>query len=296
MVAMTHSSSHPLCATRPRQPAATACSAPPRPFKWLASIATIFCLASATAAGINDAGQTLCYNASDVGVPCSAAVGGDGGVNPRQDGRYGRDAAAAAGQINKIGAGAAGFDYTKIANNGSTLPATATLGVGPTDWACTKDNVTGLIWEVKTSSGLRSSAHTYTWYSTDTTSNGGVAGAVGTNTCGASLAAAPYNNQCNTQNFVLAVNAVGLCGAANWRLPTRRELLTIVNVGQTEPTIDTLYFPNTSVGAFDFNSYWVGNTYALNFASSFLVTFKNASSDTSPKNQLARVRLVRVAP
>lgn len=296
MIAMSHPSSRLLCAARPLHPVATVRAAPPRPSKWLASVATIFSLGSATAVGLNDTGQTLCYNASDVGVPCSAAVGGDNGVNPRQDGRYGRDAAAAAGQLTKIGAGSAGFDYTKIANNGSALPASASLGAGPTDWACTKDNVTGLIWEVKTTSGLRSSAHTYTWYSTDTASNGGVAGAVGTNTCGSTLAAAPYNNQCNTQNFALAANAVGLCGAANWRLPTRRELLTIVNVGQTEPTIDTLYFPNTSVGAFDFNSYWVGNTYALNFANSFLVTFKNAGSDTSPKNQLARVRLVRVAP
>lgn len=163
------------------------------------------------AAGLNDTGQTVCYNASFVAVPCSATVGGDGRVNPRQDGRYGRDAAAGAGQLSKIGAGSAGFDYTKIANNGSVLAANAALGTGPTDWACTKDNVTGLIWEVKTATGLRSSGHTYTWYSTDTASNGGVVGALGTNTCGSTLAA----NQCNTPRFVLTVNAAGLCGATN---------------------------------------------------------------------------------
>ena len=206
------------------------------------------------AAGINDTGLTLCYNAANGGVPCSAAVGGDAGVNPRQDGRYGRDAAAAAGQLSKIGAGSAGFDYTKIANNGSSLLANAALGTGPNDWACTKDNVTGLTWEVKAASGLRSSSHTYTWYSTDTATNGGVAGAVGTNTCGGSLAAAPYNNQCNTQNFVLAVNAAGLCGATNWRLPTRRELMSLVNV-TTSTGFDATYFPTSlRVG------FWAGNT------------------------------------
>jgi hypothetical protein len=43
--------------------------------------------------------------------------------------------------------------YTKIANDGSELPDSATLGTNPTDWACTKDNKTGLIWEVKTDDG-----------------------------------------------------------------------------------------------------------------------------------------------
>ena len=110
---------------------------------------------------LNDTGQTLCYNAANTPVACSAAVGCDAGVNSRQDARYGRDAQAAAGPLTKIGAGATGFDYSKIANNGSTLAANATLGAATTtDWACTKDNVTGLIWEVKTTSGLRNVSHT----------------------------------------------------------------------------------------------------------------------------------------
>jgi hypothetical protein len=46
--------------------------------------------------------------------------------------------------------------YTKIANNGANLPDSALLGTGPTDWACTRDNRSGLLWEVKTAdSGLR---------------------------------------------------------------------------------------------------------------------------------------------
>ncbi len=232
------------------------------------SVFSVLTVVSTHAAGLNDTGQTQCYNAANGPVACSAAVGGDAGVNPRQDARYGRDAAAAAGQLTKLGAGTAGFDYSKIANDGSVLAASATLGSAATDWACTKDNVTGLVWEVKTSSGLRSSAHSYTWYSTDATSNGGNVGALGTNTCGGSLAAAPYNNQCNTQNFVAAVNAVGLCGANDWRLPSQRELLTVVHAGNTNPSTDTAYFPNTSN-----LSYWTKTTYAADRATAWFVWF-----------------------
>ena len=45
--------------------------------------------------------------------------------------------------------------YTKMANNGAELPDSAYLGSGATDWACSRDNATGYIWEVKTTSGLR---------------------------------------------------------------------------------------------------------------------------------------------
>jgi len=252
---------------------------------------TAFSLATVHAAGLNDTGQTQCYNAANTPVPCSATVGGDAGVKPRQDARYGRDAQAAAGALTKVGAGAAGFDYTKIANNGSTLPTSAALGTGVADWACTKDNVTGLIWEVKTTSGLRNMNHTYTWYSTNSTTNGGNAGALGTDTCGGSLAAAPYNNQCNTQNYAAAVNAATLCGASDWRVPTRKELLTLMHAGATKPSIDTAYFPNSNTTTW---WTWTNSTYAVDPASAWFVGFdygfSNAISKTHDGNV---VRLVR---
>ncbi len=227
---------------------------------FLCALATSAAAVLAQTRPINDTGQTLCYDGANAPAACSATLGGDGGVNPRQDGRYGRDAAAAAGQLTKIGAGDAGFDFTKIANNGSALPASAVLGSGSTDWACTRDNVTGLTWEVKTSSGLRSSAHNYSWYSTDATSNGGDAGGLGTDTCGGTLSAPLYNNQCNTQNFTAAVNAVRLCGRSDWRVPRSNELLSIVNAGRAGPAIDVAYFPNTS-GTLEV-SFWSASIYA----------------------------------
>ena len=95
-----------------------------------------------------------------------------------QDCHYGRDKAAADGTLTKTGGStlnngiANGFDYTKVCNSGQlagqgTCPADPALGAGADDWACTKDNVTGLIWEVKTTSGLRNQNHTYTWFNTN---------------------------------------------------------------------------------------------------------------------------------
>ncbi len=269
-------------------------------------IAAQLFVATAMGAGINDTGQTVCYDAQ-ISFPntlaCSAAVGGDAGVNPRQDGRYGRDAAAAAGQLSKIGAGVAGFDFTKISNDGNVLAAGAALGPNGADWACTKDNVTGLMWEVKTVSGLRASAHTYAWYSTDSSTNGytppsplvgaGSAGAelgeLGTDTCGGTLAAAPYNNQCNTQYFVAAVNVVGLCGHSDWRLASRRELLSIVRAGTSAPSLDGAYFPSTANA-----SYWTASTNPGGWGQAFFVRFIGGEADISNKTQTRwRARLVR---
>lgn len=214
--------------------------------------ATVLC--GVHAASLNDTGQTQCYDGNGATISCTVAPAAD-------DGRYGRDVAATAGALTKIGGGVAGFDFTKIANNGSVLPAGAALGTGATDWACTRDNVTGLIWEVKTTgpTQLRYSAHSYTWYNTNGAENGGNAGSTGvpgTNvgTCNGTLP----SNLCNTQAFVAAVNTTALCGYTDWRLPTPPELRTIVSYG-AGISLDTTYFPNPHRSA-----YWSASTYVEN--------------------------------
>jgi len=108
---------------------------------------------------LNDTGIDRCADGlADINRVCPVAG------YPGQDGDFGRDAAARAGTLLKAGGGAAGFDFTKIANNGSVLPASAVRGSEPNDWACTRDNVTGLIWEVKNLGGLRDSRNIYAWY------------------------------------------------------------------------------------------------------------------------------------
>jgi len=199
------------------------------------------------AAGLNDTGQTTCYD--DTGP-----VSPEPSTHPRQDCTVGRDAAAAAGVLPKTGAGSKGFDYTKIANNGSVLPADATLGPGASQWACTRDNLTGLVWEVKTNDdGLRDMNWGYHWYDNiHTDNNGGNAGSLGPNTCGGTLP----NSQCNTQAYIAAVNAAGLCGQYDWRMPMLRELHGLVDYSRygSNHTIDSAYFPN------NITAYWSSST------------------------------------
>ena len=238
------------------------------------------------AADLPDTGLGLCDNGSNVLVACSAANTGDAAVYPRQDGRFGRDAAAAAGAFTKVGGGAAGFDYTKIANDGTTLSAGATLGTAATDWACTKDNITGLTWEVKTTDGgLRDWSWKYAWFSSNSATNGGNAGGVGgVASCNGTLP----GGLCNTEALVTAVNAAALCSFTDWRLPTYRELFTLVNFAVHDPSIDTTYFPNTR-GA----DSWSATSHIPGPAGAWIVGFSSGYAINSTKTADNFVRLVR---
>ncbi|MDD5229653.1 MAG: DUF1566 domain-containing protein, partial [Methylococcales bacterium] len=135
--------------------------------------------------------------------------------------------------------------YTKIANNGSTLSDSAKLGTAPTDWACTKDNKTGLIWEVKTNGGLRDMTRTYTNYTADYPKCG--------EDCyynGESKHPGQYGNEGNTDIFVATVNQQTLCGANDWRVPTVDESKGIIKSDTSNSAIDSFYFPNTQSGWF----------------------------------------------
>ncbi len=235
---------------------------------------------TALAAGLNDTGITDCWNDTSV---VTTGVEADSGTHPRQDCRYGRDAAAKAGKLTKVGAGSKGFDFTKIANNGSVLSATAALGSAPTDWACTKDNVTGLIWEIKTTTGLRNKDHSYTWYNSNAATNGGAVGTASGGTCAAT-------GRCDTEKFAADVNAAGLCGATDWRMPTDDELVTIVDYGiaYPGPTIDTTWFPNTIASGF-----WSASADAGYSGYAWFVNFSYGYAYYSNKGSAFQVRLVR---
>ena len=179
---------------------------------------------------LNDTGIDTCANSSQNNLECPVQ-GYEG-----QDGEHGRDALARKGQLQKIGGGPAGFDFTKLDNSGYSLPESAS------EWSCVRDNHTGLIWEVKQpagSGGLRDANHTYSWYNSDNSSNGGIAGTQNGGSC--------QGSACDTTAFVNAVNAEGLCGASDWRMPSVHELLSIVhnNGRREEPGQD--YFPHTGV-------------------------------------------------
>ena len=260
----------------------------------MAFFALILGVAPARAAtlALNDTGIETCWDGS---APISCAATGD---YARQDARFGRDPAYADGLFGKVGAGAASFDYTKIANDGSELPPDAAQGDGPGDWACTRDNFTGLVWEVKTDDGgLRDKDWLYTWYYADATDNGGDPGNTGGDTCGGTL-----GTECNSDAFAAAVNATSLCGFDDWRLPVGDELVGLVHFGVvalagggTPATIDPDYFPNTITDA---AWYWTSDALAQKLFPIFawFVAFNDGAANFAGKDTPSAVRLVHSTP
>jgi hypothetical protein len=176
--------------------------------------------------------------------------------------------------------------YTKISNAGYALSDDAKLGTAPTDWACTKDNKTGLIWEVKTDDdGLRDKDWRYSWYEPDASKNGGFAGYTDTTYTTPNCST---KDNCNTYAFTNAVNAQSLCGANDWRMPTIDELKGIVKSGASDPSIDTTYFPNTQSSWF-----WSSSPSASDSNYAWFVHFGNGYSYNDGKSGNDYVRLVR---
>ena len=247
---------------------------------------TVTSSVTAQAAELNDTGITDCSN--NTAVDNTTGVQYNFGSHPRQDCRYGRDPAATAGMA-KIGGGGKGFDFSKIANDGSVLPASAVLGSAATQWACTRDNVTGLIWEVKTASGLRGWNRVFSWYNSDAATNGG---SVGTPSSGLCLP-----TYCDTEKFVELVNVAHLCGASDWRMPTKSELISIVDYGGTKPAIDPTYFPNTTLSANSIElTFWSASTYAMFSTNAWYVEFGRGYAYYFEKYATYQVRLVRAGP
>jgi hypothetical protein len=167
--------------------------------------------------------------------------------------------------------------YFEIAADGTDLPDQAILlgagktgalvGLGENGWACTRDDKTKLVWELKTNNGdLHDKRWTYSWYEPDAAKNGGYAGAQNGGSC--------RGSDCDTSAYIKAVNAEKLCGKSDWRLPTNAELKGLVYCADGEskgfdavkggyicttassPTIDSIYFPNTPSDWF-----WSSTTY-----------------------------------
>lgn len=209
-------------------------------------------------------------------------------VSTAQDCHNGRDRARFAGQLTKIGASTPnnslenGLDYSKISNTGNVLPSSAVRGTGANEWGCTRDNVTGLIWEVKNASGFRGKDDTYTWY--DAFAPGGNPGTPNGGTCSTP-------GECDTGNYRRQVNEAGLCGRNDWRIPTIRELQSIVDFGRMYPSIDTGYFPDIPF-VFE-REYWSDMSYAANASFAWLVSVNINRTMYLLKSSKRYIRLVR---
>ncbi|GEM_PF-4176675 len=166
--------------------------------------------------------------------------------------------------------------FTKIGADGRPLPASAR------HWSCVRDNITGLIWEVKTDDGgLHDEDHTYTWYDPNPKTNGGASGVEDGGKCAAGV-------RCDTTGFAEAVNRVGLCGAWDWRVPTREELRSIVDLGRKAPAIDTAWFPNTPSSDF-----WSASPAASGSGFAWGLVFYDGGDGWFGRSGAGRVRLVR---
>lgn len=218
---------------------------------------------------LNDTGIDWCAKGAANFLACPVAG------YPGQDAQDGRDA-----RQDNDSDGHAGFSFTKLGATGNALPASATA------WSCVRDNVTGLVWELKTDDGgLRDRDWTYSWYNPDAASNGGSVGYPDDgNNC--------YNSsRCDTAKFVADVNQAGLCGARDWRLPSRRELQSIVDRGRYSPAIDTNYFPDLGSTIW---WYWSSSPGAGYADYAWLVAFDDGyDGHNCYKNYGYQVRLVR---
>ena len=201
-------------------------------------------------------------------------------IHPLQDCHFGRDSDELIGRddTGSDGDGQDGFSFLKVSASGEPLPANTEIL-----HACVKDNVTGLMWEVKTDGGRHDAAHTYTWYNSNSNENGGASGALGDNTtCSLS--------NCNTESYVTEVNSAGLCGYTDWRMPTVTELqglLNYNNVGNGN-TLENEFFLIPANGDF-----WSASPFASNNDGAWGVDFDDGFVGSHGRSSGRRVRLVR---
>ena len=173
------------------------------------------------------------------------------------------------------------FDFQRLNDNGTPASVTGTFATQP--WACVADRHTGLSWEVKTTQpGLRNKDNTYSWYNPDKDSNGGDPGLRNGGKCSGSA--------CDTLAYVEAVNAQGLCGFKDWRLPTKIEISTLNDprIAHPGPTLDTAFFPETQAA-----QYWTGAAYSAHYAGAWAWSFDYGYDRVDWKKTPQYLRLVR---
>jgi hypothetical protein len=164
--------------------------------------------------------------------------------------------------------------YTKLDDQGNPLPESAT------SYSMVQDNVTGLIWEMKTSrnntmnySDPHDADNTYTWCDTNTATNGGNQGFCTIN---------------DTEDFINQLNTASFGGHADWRLPTMKELLSLVDYIHSVPTIDPVFASTTQS-----NNYWSSTTYAAFTSAAWSVSFLDGADTGAFKINFSFVRAVR---
>ena len=142
--------------------------------------------------------------------------------------------------------------YTKLDENGNDLLDSAT------EWVMVRDNVTQLIWEVKTNDGsIHDRDNKFDWYN-----------ALGV--------------------FVAKVNGTSFGGHSDWRIPSIKELASITDLGKYAATINTEFFPNT-LSYF----YWSSTNLDYNTNYAWCIYFLSGHVHYHYKSAINYVRAVR---
>jgi hypothetical protein len=213
---------------------------------WI-SVLVLLCVPEVFAWPFPDTGQTKCYN-DFVEISCPA---------PGQP-FYGQDAQYQGPNRS----------YTKLGQNAVALSDSATQESG---WLMTRDNVTGLIWEMKTDDGgIHDKGNTYTWCDKNSTAQGGYQGTCGTGTGNAAT---------DTEAFIKAINDAQFGGFSDWRMPTIKELSSLVNSGINNPASDTAWFPNATWSCWSSTAYagLLGRAWPVDFGRGYVGIYYMAS-------------------
>jgi len=193
-----------------------------------------------------------------------------------QDGQLGRDADPA---TNDPRGGLLGFAFTKICNSGEaagsgTCPADPPLGPGADQWACVRDEVTGIMWEVKTTWGFRDRTLKYTNYSPAWNPVG------------------EYGSATDASGFISRVNKAALCGFKDWQLAHTDKVQTIIAYGIDTPgaaRVDAAFFPTIKP-----NWYWNASPNPSSERTAFAVNFADgAGSNDADRSTPRYVQAIR---
>ena len=147
--------------------------------------------------------------------------------------------------------------YTKLDSSGQELDKNAP------DWIMVRDNVTSLVWENKTvDGGINDKGNRYTWQ--------------------------------EAHGFIEQLNSANFGGYSDWRLPTIKELSTIVDSEVFRPAINMFYFPNIGGSNYTFLPYWSSTPTAYASNEAWYVSFPDGSvRGGSTKSYDQFVRAVR---
>ena len=189
-----------------------------------------------------------------------------------EDCELGRDADPS---LNDDSDSNAALVFTRLNSDGTEYTGGGDYSAEP--WACVLDNVTGLIWEVKTADTSWRGFSGFTWYNP----NHGA-----TDTSGNAITFYGTESDRDTQDYVDYVNGQisvdgayvngslgdGLCGSTSWRLPTVQESQGFADydvaptliydssgvlTGYDPPTVDINYFPNTTISPYQW--FWTSH-------------------------------------